>query len=308
MAPAPPLRPDVLVLAGGGIVGEAWMHGVLAGLEDGTGVDMTAVEAFVGTSAGAIVAARLAAGRRPPRPPDPGGEPAPDGVAPTTDERRAVARLARGAARLGFAATAPLAGAAVAAGAPAGALARSVLLGRAAGHGRPLADLRARVQRWDARFDGRLRVCAVDRGNGRRVVFGAPGAPAAGVADAVCASCAIPWVFAPVRIGDREYVDGGAWSLTNLDVAPAGRGTQLLCLDPIAGVTVADRRVAAVHRAFRVASALELRGLARRGADVRHVTPDGAASAALGADLMAPARAPGALAAGYRQGLLLGTV
>ncbi|HWI72033.1 MAG TPA: patatin-like phospholipase family protein, partial [Baekduia sp.] len=61
-------RPDVLVLAGGGIVGEAWMHGVLAGIEDAASVDFTHTEAFVGTSAGSIVAARLAAGRRPPRP------------------------------------------------------------------------------------------------------------------------------------------------------------------------------------------------------------------------------------------------
>src|SRR3954465_4773543 len=62
------LRPDVLVLAGGGIVGEAWMHGVLAGLEDAGGADYRRVEAYVGTSAGSIVAARLVAGRRPPRP------------------------------------------------------------------------------------------------------------------------------------------------------------------------------------------------------------------------------------------------
>jgi NTE family protein len=54
--------PDVLVLAGGGVIGEAWMTGVLAGIEDESGADMRDVEAFVGTSAGAIVAARLAAG------------------------------------------------------------------------------------------------------------------------------------------------------------------------------------------------------------------------------------------------------
>ncbi|HWH95350.1 MAG TPA: patatin-like phospholipase family protein, partial [Baekduia sp.] len=62
------VRPDVLVLAGGGIVGEAWMHGVLAGVEDAAGADFRRVEAYVGTSAGSIVAARLVAGRRPPRP------------------------------------------------------------------------------------------------------------------------------------------------------------------------------------------------------------------------------------------------
>ena len=33
------LRPDVLVLAGGGIVGEAWMNGVLSGIEARTSSD-----------------------------------------------------------------------------------------------------------------------------------------------------------------------------------------------------------------------------------------------------------------------------
>src|ERR1700751_4912168 len=61
-------RPDVLVLGGGGVLGEAWMMGVLAGIEDGAGLDLRACEAFVGTSAGAIVAAHLAAGNAPRRP------------------------------------------------------------------------------------------------------------------------------------------------------------------------------------------------------------------------------------------------
>ena len=60
--------PDVLVLAGGGVIGEAWMTGVLAGIEDEAGADLRGIEAFVGTSAGAIVAARLAAGVAPRRP------------------------------------------------------------------------------------------------------------------------------------------------------------------------------------------------------------------------------------------------
>ena len=60
--------PDVLVLGAGGVLGEAWTNGVLAGLEDATGVDLRQVEAYVGTSAGSIVSARLAAGHRPRRP------------------------------------------------------------------------------------------------------------------------------------------------------------------------------------------------------------------------------------------------
>src|SRR5204862_7002728 len=96
----------------------------------------------------------------------------------------------------------------------------------------PLADLHGRVGGWRARFDGRLRVCTVDRASGRRVVFGAAGAPEASVADAVQASCAIPGVFKPVRIDAREYVDGVAWSVTNLDAAPVSRDTRVLCLAP----------------------------------------------------------------------------
>jgi NTE family protein len=334
------LRPDVLVLAGGGIVGEAWMHGLLAGLEDGAGVDFRAVEAFVGTSAGSIVGARLAAGRRPPRPDgasaqqaapgfadevvgeadedDGAGSPAaPHAVADVDadadapgdgghDGAAAAARtVLRDVARVGWAASAPLTGAALALSAPAGALARAAILGRAAGRGHPLHHLHARVERWGARFDGRLRVCAVDRRTGRRTVFGAPGAPAASVADAVCASCAIPFVFAPVAIGGREYVDGGAWSITNLDAARAGRDTHVLCLDPAAGLGGHDRRTAALRGAFRVASALEIQGLRRRGARVRHVAPDAAAAAAMGANFMAPSHATPALAAGYAQGLRL---
>jgi len=48
--------PDVLVLAAGGILGEAWMTGVLAGIEASTGVDFRDTESLVGTSAGAIIA------------------------------------------------------------------------------------------------------------------------------------------------------------------------------------------------------------------------------------------------------------
>ncbi|HET6505997.1 MAG TPA: patatin-like phospholipase family protein [Baekduia sp.] len=321
-------RPDVLVLAGGGIVGEAWMHGVLAGLEDATGADFTTTEAFVGTSAGSIVAARLTAGRRPPRPdaggagraapgPEPaveagadggdgGGGDGGDGGSEVGGLLHAAKGAARDAARVGWALSAPLTGAAVTLGAPVGAAARAAVLGRAASHGRPLHDLHARVARWGARFDGRLRVCAVDRRTGRRVVFGAPGAPPAAVADAVCASCAIPWVFAPVAIGEREYVDGGAWSVTNLDAARAGRGTRILCLDPTAGLGGRDRRMAALRGAFRVASGLEVQALARRGAAVQHVAPDDAAATAMGTNFMASARATPALAAGYVQGRRLG--
>jgi len=285
------VSPDVLVLGAGGVVGEAWMTGVLAGIEDGAGADMRDVETFVGTSAGSMVAARLAAGRRPRRPPGPAGEP----EAPI-DAARGLLRTAAG---WGWAATAPFASAATALTAPGGAVLRAALLTRAPDGGRTLSRLHAEMEGLRTRFDGRLRVCAVDKRSGRRVVFGAPGAPAASIADAVTASCAIPWVFAPVRIADRDYVDGGVWSVTNLDAAPARRDTQVLCLDPTAALR------STVRQALRVAVTLELQILRGRGARVRHVVPDEASAAVMGTDLMASAPIASALVEGYRQGRTL---
>jgi NTE family protein len=62
-------------------------------------------------------------------------------------------------------------------------------------------------------------IVAVDISSGRRVVFGRPGSPTATLAEAVSASCAIPGVYAPVKIGRRILVDGGVDSTTHLDLA-----------------------------------------------------------------------------------------
>ena len=91
-----------------------------------------------------------------------------------------------------------------------------------------------------ARFDGRLRITAVDRATGKRVIFGAPGEPSASVAEAVLASCSVPWLFSPVEIGGREYVDGGVWSMSNLDAAPATRRAEVLALLPTFGRYAAE--------------------------------------------------------------------
>ena len=191
------------------------MRGLLSGMESASeALDFTRCEYLVGTSAGSIVAAVLAAGRRPE---------AGDRAAREWDSQAAGARsdrnlgaslrslggeLARTAGRPGATAAAPLTPFALAGLEPAGRAVRAAALASAPAG--PPARRRRRPHRLlHAEFDGRLRIAAVERRTGRRVIFGAPGAPAATVRDAVLASCAVPWLFAPVTIGDREYVDGG---------------------------------------------------------------------------------------------------
>src|SRR5579875_694195 len=117
-------RPDVLVLGGVGVLGEAWMMGVLAGLEDAAGFDLRDCESFVGTSAGAIVAAHLAAGRTPRRPSSVSselglGEAATGRIsAPVRMLAGAAAVAARHAGGAALAATAAFAPLALGAGAP----------------------------------------------------------------------------------------------------------------------------------------------------------------------------------------------
>ncbi len=296
-------RPDVLVLGGGGLLGLEWMMGVLAGIEDQTGFDMRACEYFVGTSAGSIIAARLSSGRSPRRPT--GRQPEPEPALSDAQEGlgAAAAQAARRAAEWTLAAWSPLAPAALRMARPAGTALRATVLTRMKAPGRTLDDLQAQIEGYGARFDGRLRVACVDRQTGGRVMFGAPGAPWATVAQAVAASCAVPWIFAPITIEEREYVDGGVWSATNLDAAPAGRGTYVLCLNPTAGLNGSHTLVAVARRLARSAVSVEALTVRRRGAAVHTIAPDNESSAAMGGDFMDPEPRTRVLAAGYAQGL-----
>jgi NTE family protein len=285
--------PDTLVLGAGGTLGEAWMRGLLSGIEAASALDFRRCEYLVGTSAGSIVAATLVAGRRLEV-----GDRAARAWAEEAAVERASSPLRRvggGVARLTAAAASPLAPVALATLAPAGRAVRAAALAGAPRPERRLDSVARHLDALGARFDGRLRVTAVDRRSGRRVVFGVPGAPEASVRDAVLASCAVPWLFAPVKIGGHEYVDGGVWSPTNLDAAPGGRGTHVLCLVP----TAAAGPLRAVTSAALIAEDLALRA---RGMRVRSVTPDDASSAAMGPSLMDASRVEPVIDAAFAQG------
>ncbi len=298
-------RPDVLVLGGGGVLGEAWMMGVLAGVEDATGFDLCGCEHYVGTSAGSIVAAHLVAGNAPRRPASVGTALELAGPPPVTGLAAAAVDAARRAGAWTMAAASTFAPLALGIAAPGGAVMRAALLRRLPRPSDTLDGLRRQVDSSAARFDGRLRVVAVDRGSGRRVVFGSPGAPAASVGEAVEASCTVPWLFAPVAIGQREYVDGGVWSPTNLDVAPAGRETYVLCLIPTASITGSQTVLGVIRSVARSAVSIEAMVLRRRGATVQTVAPNLECAAAMGTNFMDRGPRGRVLAAGYRQGLAL---
>jgi NTE family protein len=136
-----------------------------------------------------------------------------------------------------------------------------------------------------------LRVCALRRSDGRRVVFGRPGAPTASLGEAVAASCAIPGYFAPVRIDGRAYVDGGAHSPTNADVLSRDHLDLVVVVSPMSAKRGRARtpdglvRLAA-HRALR----REVAQLRAAGTEVLCFEPEPGALSVMGLNPMAEDR------------------
>jgi NTE family protein len=141
-----------------------------------------------------------------------------------------------------------------------------------------------------------LWVVAMDYDSGRRVPFGRDGSPAAALADAVTASCAIPGWFAPVTISGRRYVDGGACSATNADLAAGLDLDELYVLAPMASFSFDQPAsvVARLERGWRrrVSRRLlnEVRKVRDEGAEVRVLAPGPDDLTAIGANVMDASR------------------
>jgi NTE family protein len=286
------------------------MSALLTGLAESASFDPRRCDAFVGTSAGSIVAASLAGGVEPhARLGELPEQPAVPASESSDGDSYASASALRAAIAAGRASAAPFAALGLRAAEPGGALLRRAALSRVPAGRRSLGGLGERVDKRGAAWDGRLLIATVDLGTGRRVMFGAPGAPSASVGQAVEASCAIPGVFRPVEIGGRSYVDGGAWSGTNMDAAPVRRGTRVLCLNPTGALRLPLRSPFGAFAALsRSLAAVELLALERRGAKVKNVAPDTASAAAMGSNLMDPEPRADVIAAGLAQGRALGRV
>jgi predicted acylesterase/phospholipase RssA len=78
-----------------------------------------------------------------------------------------------------------------------------------------------------------LYITATDLDTCERVVFGVEGSDDVPISKAVRASGALPMVYAPVRIKDRELIDGGIVSTTNLDIAVEAGAKFVVVINPI---------------------------------------------------------------------------
>jgi NTE family protein len=278
-----------LVLGAGGVLGLAYHAGVLAALADATGWDPRTADVVVGTSAGSITASLLRAGlpaadlaaretadpltlegqqllgrARPSATPWPGRRPR-SGAGSTTLLRKALWRP--GSVRVGPA---------VAAALPPGTRPTEAFI----------SGLRGILgQAWP---DRPTWICAVRLDDGARVVFGAPGAPRPDWPDAVAASCAIPSVFQPVEVAGRRYVDGGAYSVTNLDVLADQSLDLVVASAPMTMRPSAIRPTLdlPLRAAASARLAAEVAAVRRRGAAVVVLQPDAADRRAIGLNMM----------------------
>ncbi len=259
-----------LVLGSGGITGAAWEVGLVAGLA-ARGLDLTAADLIVGTSAGSLASAQLTSGTaldelyRDQR--------APSEIAITATMGRALML------RYGLAVVLP------------GTAARArKRLGRVARASPPLAEAERQAvigawlpsHEWPAQ---RLLITAVDADTGECGTFDS--ASGASLIEAVSASCAVPGVWPPVRINGRRWMDGGMRSAANADLA-AG-------FDRVVVLAPLWRGLRVMPPALR-----QCQQLAAGGSRVILVLPDAESLAAMG-NVLDSANRAAAVQAGYAQ-------
>jgi NTE family protein len=82
-----------------------------------------------------------------------------------------------------------------------------------------------------------LRILAHDLDSGEPVAFGAPGLDRVAVARACIASMAVPPLFSPVRLGDRHYISSGAAEVEQLELAVSEGAEVLVVVRPMVAIT-----------------------------------------------------------------------
>ena len=268
-----------LVLGGGGVVFVAWLSAYLGELAR-RGVGVGEADRIVGTSAGSIVAAVVAAdhlqrfgrvSRWAARRPGMVARLAP--AAGLNPSRQRAMDLFEGAGDAEPTTIVAIGAAALAAAAPPSAL---LPVGIA---------LMLQTVRWP---DDRLLITAVDAGSGERLAL--TRSSGVGLLRAIAASASVPGVFAPQPVGGRRAIDGGV-SGTGIH-ADLVAGARRALVFPVAATLERPRLTMRPDGTEREIAALRATGTA---VEVRHARLDPAI------DLMDPAAVPGALALGARQ-------
>lgn len=275
-----------VVLGGGGTVGIAWETGLAAGLLD-QGVNLCEADLFVGTSAGSVVGAQLAAGYDPRivldlqrqmagASPASGAAPGP-GVAIDTETSAKVFARWTSVEEVTPEVRREL-----------GALALAARTIPEEAYLEGIAQVTG-VMDWPERP---LLITAVDARSGDFQVWERGGE--APLDRAVASSCCVPGIFPPVTVGEKRYVDGGVRSGTNADLA-AGHDV-VVVIAPL-GVRWSAQG--------RDSSAKEIAALEAAGTRVEVILPDADAEAAFGPNMMDASRVGPGAEAGYRQGVAL---
>ncbi|MFD7030030.1 patatin-like phospholipase family protein [Streptomyces sp. NPDC059917] len=261
-----------LVLGGGGLTGVGWEAGIIYGLAE-AGIDLSAAELVVGTSAGSVVGAQLTSGLLTPR---------------ELYERQLAGAGGEIPAKMGAGLVARYAVAMLRARDATAYRRRVGEIALAADTG----DERARRKVLEARLvshqwpERRFVVTAVDARTGAAADFDRHSG--VGLVDAVSASCAVPGVWPPVSVGERRYVDGGVRSAANADVATGYR--RVVVLAPMAmGTGVSPSPGTQVER------------LRADGSKVLLITPSAEARKVFGRNVLDPARRAPAARAGLAQ-------
>jgi DNA repair photolyase len=82
-------------------------------------------------------------------------------------------------------------------------------------------------------LESELYLVATDLDTCERIVFGREGWQDVPISTAVSASSALPMIYKPVKVKDRELVDGGIVSTTNLDVAVEAGAKLIVVVNPL---------------------------------------------------------------------------
>lgn len=232
-----------LVCAGGGVTGAVYQIGYLRALEELLDCSVLDFDLFVGVSGGAFVTSLLANGLSPVELYDAVASRVvrPLGVSAAPLFRLGLSELLRRSTRAPRVLSRALWTTITSEGRNMADLALSLFellpsgLLDTSGLQEFLADLFARPGRTDSftRLRRELYIVAVDLDRAEAVAFGEKGAPRVPISKAVQASIALPGLYRPVRIGGRDYVDGGVKKTAHINLAIQHGADLVIVVNPL---------------------------------------------------------------------------